>query len=96
MLTVAASTSGDFDDAGEYYTTCCEFLSGTDPSMPSKALIPPNEQNIDRLLKVTGGNSKMHTGEDLIIKAISDPFFSLYQIFSMQKCMPESSGGAYG
>ncbi len=36
--------------------------------MPSKALIPTNEQNFDRLLEVTG-NSKMHTGEGLIIKA---------------------------
>ena len=36
----------------------CAFLSGTDPSMPSKALIQPNlnKLNIDRLLQVTGGS----------------------------------------
>ncbi len=72
MLTAVANTAGGFDYAGEYYTACCAFLAGTDPSMPSKALIPPNEQNIDRLLKVTGGNSKMHTGEGLITKAKRD------------------------
>jgi hypothetical protein len=66
MLTEVENTAGGFDYAGEYYTACCALLSGTDPSMPSKALIPPNKQNIDRLLKVT--NSKMHTGEVLIIK----------------------------
>ncbi len=32
------------------------FLSGTDPSMPSKALIQPNKLIIERLLKVTGGS----------------------------------------
>ena len=41
----------------EYYTACCEFLSGTDLSIPSKALLQPNDLNIDRLLKVTGGRS---------------------------------------
>jgi hypothetical protein len=71
MLTAVAKTAGGFDYAGEYYTACCAFFSGTDPSKPSKELIPPNEQNIDRQLKVTG-NSKMNTGEGLIIKAKRD------------------------
>jgi hypothetical protein len=53
MLTSIAKTTGGFEYAGEYYAACCAFLSGTDPSMPSKALIQPNEQNIYRLLKVT-------------------------------------------
>ena len=39
MLTSSAKTTGGFEYAGEYYTACCAFLSGTDPSMPSKALI---------------------------------------------------------
>jgi hypothetical protein len=47
MLTAVANTAGGFDYAGECYTACCAFLFGTDPSMPSKALVPPNEQNID-------------------------------------------------
>jgi hypothetical protein len=68
MLTAVINTVSVFDYEGEHYTTCCAFLSGTGPSMSSKALIPPNEQNIDRLLKVTGGNSTMHTGEGLITK----------------------------
>ncbi len=67
MLTVVANTAGGFDYAGEYYIACCAFLSGTDPSMPSKALIPPNKQNIYRLLKDTGD-----TGKGLIIKAKCD------------------------
>jgi hypothetical protein len=66
MLTSIAKTTGGFEYAGEYYAACCAFLSGTDPSMPSKALIQPNELNIDRLLKVTGGSSKMHTGPRLV------------------------------
>jgi hypothetical protein len=53
-------------------TACCAFLSGTDPSMPSKALIQPNEQNIDQLLKVSEGNSKIHTGKGLKTKAKRD------------------------
>ena len=72
MLTSIAKTTGGFEYAGEYYAACCAFLSGTDPSMPSKALIQPNELNIDRLLKVTGGSSKMHTGDGLITKAKRD------------------------
>ena len=72
MLTSSTKTTGGFEYAGEYYTACCAFLSGTDPSMPSKALIHPNEQTVDRLLKVTGGNSKLHTGEGLITKAKRD------------------------
>ena len=60
MLTSTAKTTGGFEYAGEYYTLCCAFLSGTDPSMPSKALLQPNDLNIDRLLKVTGCSSKMH------------------------------------
>ena len=72
MLTSSAKTTGGFEYAGEYYTACCAFISGTDPSMPSKALIHPNEQTVDRLLKVTGGNSKLHTGEGLITKAKRD------------------------
>ena len=72
MLTSTAKTTGGFEYAGEYYTLCCAFLSGTDPSMPSKALLQPNDLNIDRLLKVTGGSSKMHTGEGLITKAKRD------------------------
>jgi hypothetical protein len=72
MLTSNASPAGGFEYAGEYYTACCAFLSGTDPSMPSKVLIHPNDQNIDRLLKVTGGSSKTHTGEGLINKAKRD------------------------
>ena len=62
MLTSTAMTKGGFEYAGEYYTASCAFLSGTDPSMPSKALLQPNDLNIDRLLKVTGGSCKMHTG----------------------------------
>jgi hypothetical protein len=53
MLTSFAKTTGGFEYAGEYYRACCAFLSGTDPSMPNKALIQPNELNIDRPLKVT-------------------------------------------
>ncbi len=44
-----------------------------EPILLCQALIPPNEQNIEQLLKVTGGHSKMHTGEGLIIKAKRDP-----------------------
>ena len=40
--------------------------------MPEKTLIHPNEMNIDRLLKVTGPHSKMHTGETLLSKAKRD------------------------
>ena len=76
MPTSTAKTTGGFEYAGEYYSGCCAFLSGTDPSMPSKALlqrrVQPNDLNIDRLLKVTGGSSKMHTGEGLITKAKRD------------------------
>ena len=72
MLTSIAKTSGGFEYAGEYYAACCAFLSGTDPSMPSKTLIQRNELNIDRLLKVTGGSSKMHIGDGLITKAKRD------------------------
>jgi hypothetical protein len=57
MLTsITKTTTGGFEFAGEYYVACCAFLSGTDPCMPSKALIQPNELNVDRLLKVTGGS----------------------------------------
>jgi hypothetical protein len=42
MLTSNVKTDSDseggFEYACKYYTTCCVFLSGTDPSMPSKAL----------------------------------------------------------
>ncbi len=55
--------------AGEFYEA---FLAGTDPYMPEKTLIHPNERNIDRLLKVTGAHSKMHTGETLLAKAKRD------------------------
>ena len=55
MLTSITKTTGGFEFAGEYYAARCTFLSGTDPSMPSKALIQPNKLNIDRLLQVTGG-----------------------------------------
>jgi hypothetical protein len=72
IITAVTNTAGGFDYAGEYYTSCCAFLLGIDISMPSKALIPPNEQNVDRLLKVTGNNSKMYTGEGLITKAKRD------------------------
>ena len=45
--------------------------------MPTKAVIKPNEQNIERPMTVTAGNSKMHTGldwtrEGLITKAKRD------------------------
>ncbi len=56
MITSITKSTGGFDFAGEYYAGCCAFLSGTDPSMPSKALIQPNKLSIDRLLKVTGGS----------------------------------------
>ncbi len=42
MLTAVANIAGGFDYAGEYYTAWCAFLSGTGPSMPSKALAPSN------------------------------------------------------
>ena len=70
MLTSIAKPTGGFEYAGEYYTACRAFLSGTDPSMPSKTLIQPNELNIDRLLKATGGGTKMYCGKSLITKAI--------------------------
>jgi hypothetical protein len=73
MLTSNAKTEGGFEYAGEYYTACRAFLSGTDPSMPSKTLLQPNDLNIDRLLKVNaGGGSKIHTGDGLITKAKRD------------------------
>ncbi len=72
MLTSIAKPTGGFEYAGEYYTACRAFLSGTDPSMPSKTLIQPNELNIDRLLKVTGGSSKMYCGKGLLNKAKRD------------------------
>ena len=72
MFTSIAKATGGLEYAGEFYTACRGFLSGTDPTMPSKALIPPNEQNIDRLVKVTGGSSKIYTGEGLITKAKRD------------------------
>ena len=56
MLTSITKTTGGFEFAGEYYAARFAFLSGTDPSMPSKALIQPNKLNIDRLLQVTGGS----------------------------------------
>ncbi len=37
MLASITKTTVDFDFAGEYYAPCCAFLSGTDPSMPSKS-----------------------------------------------------------
>jgi hypothetical protein len=40
--------------------------------MPEKTLIHPNEMNIDRLLKVTGPHSKIHTGDTLLAKAKRD------------------------
>ena len=43
MLTSIAKPTGGFEYAGEYYIACRAFLSGTDPSMPSKTLIQPNE-----------------------------------------------------
>ena len=46
MLTSNAKTEGVFEYAGEYYTACNVFLSGTDPSMPSKTLLQPNDLNI--------------------------------------------------
>ncbi len=55
MLTSITKTTGGFEFAGEYYAARCAFLSGTDPSMPSKSLIQPNKLNINRILKVTGG-----------------------------------------
>ncbi len=58
--------------AGEFYEACRCFLAGIDPSMPEKTLIHPNEMNVDRLLKVTGPHSKIHTGETLLAKAKRD------------------------
>jgi hypothetical protein len=49
MLTSITKTTCGFEFAGEYYAACGAFLSGTDPSIPSKALIQPNKLNIDRL-----------------------------------------------
>jgi hypothetical protein len=73
MLTSNAKTEGGFEYACEYYTACCAFLSGTDPSMPSKTLLQPNDLNIDRLLKVNaGGCFKIHTGDCLITKTKHD------------------------
>ena len=72
MFTSIAKTAGGFEYAGEFYTASSAFLSGKDPSMPSKSLIQPNEQNIDRLVKISGGSSKVHTGEGLITKAKRD------------------------
>jgi hypothetical protein len=70
MLTSHAKTEGGFEYAGEYYTACRAFLSGTDPSMPSKTLLQLNDLNIDKLLKLNaGGGSKIHTGDGLITKA---------------------------
>jgi hypothetical protein len=77
MRTSITKTTGGFEYAGEFYAACCAFLSGTDPSMPSKALIQPNELNIGRLLKVTGVSSKMHTGDGLITKAKRDQEFRM-------------------
>jgi hypothetical protein len=73
MLTSNAKTEGGFEYAGEYYTAYHAFLSGTNPSMPSKTLLQPNDLNSDRLLKVNaGGGSKIHTGDGLITKAKRD------------------------
>ena len=57
---------------GEFYDACRCFLAGTDPSMPEKTLIQPNERNLDRLLKVTGAHFKIHTGDTLLAKAKRD------------------------
>ena len=70
MLTSIAKPTGGFEYAGEYYTAFRAFLSGTDPSMPSKTLIQPHDLNIDRLLKAT--SSKMYCGKSLITKAKRD------------------------
>ena len=72
MLTAAANPAGSFVFAGEFYEACRCFLAGTDPSMPEKTLIHPNEMSLDRLLKVTGAHSKPHTGETLLAKAKRD------------------------
>ena len=72
MLTATANPAGGFVFAGEFDEACRCFLAGTDPSMPEKTLIHPNERNIDRLLKVTGAHSKLHTGETLLAKAKRD------------------------
>jgi hypothetical protein len=61
MLTSIAKTSGVFEHSCEFYTEYCALISGTDPFMPSRALIQPNEMSIDALLKVTGGGPKMYT-----------------------------------
>ena len=53
MLTSTAQTTGGFEYAGEYYTACCAFLSGTDPSMPSKALLQPNDLNSTSMTPVS-------------------------------------------
>jgi hypothetical protein len=53
ILTAAANPAGGFVFAGEFYEACRCFLAGTDPSMPEKTLIHPNEIYIDRLLKLT-------------------------------------------
>jgi hypothetical protein len=71
MLTSNAKTEGGFEYAGEYYTACRAFLSGTDPSMPSKTLLQPNDLNIDRLLKDNAGRgSKIHTWDGLITRFV--------------------------
>ena len=72
MLTATVNPAGGYEYTGEYYEACRCFLAGSDPSMPEKTLIHPNEMNIDRLLKVTGTHSKIHSGDSLLAKAKRD------------------------
>ena len=72
MLTSTTDPPGGFVYSGEYYEACRTFLAGTDPSMPDKTLIQPNERNFQRLLKITGTHSKLFTGETLLSKAKRD------------------------
>jgi hypothetical protein len=43
MLSSAANPAGGLVFAGEFYEACRCFLAGTDPSIPEKTLIHPND-----------------------------------------------------